>query len=75
MSNSSETSSEFNHRVYKQRNFPHSQSFLTETDAKASLNTIQYNMDDMKLNYKVPQGYTGNATSKTPKTKKKWFGN
>merc|ERR1712110_467955 len=76
MSNASETSSEFDHRVYKQRNFPHAQSFLTDADAKASQQTISYTMDDMKLNYKVPQGYSSNlAVSKTPKPKKKkWLG-
>ena len=71
MSNFSETSSDFNHRVHQQRNFPFFKSFLTQTSASSSQNTLKYTMDDMRLNYKVaPSGFTGNSVN-TPVLEKK----
>ncbi len=66
MSQQSETSSEFNHRVYMSRNFPHSRSYLTDSDAKNTLLTYQYTLDDIKANYKTPK-----VTFGTPATGKK----
>jgi len=80
MSNFSESSSEFNHRIHQQRNFPFFKSFLTQEIASKSQNTLQYTADDMKLNYKMPSGFTGNTMGtpvlqkKNGKEKKnKWF--